>query len=132
MLEVTFYRDDHDRFAGLSAYGHTGFAELGQDIVCAAVSGILQAARLGLEHYAGGDLTAFQEEGELDVIIDESRRDVESIQAILTTAELALAQVAHRFPEHVSLARERIAKNLGGSAPDRVTNVAEQRRPQDV
>ncbi|HLY01266.1 MAG TPA: ribosomal-processing cysteine protease Prp [Candidatus Cybelea sp.] len=108
MLEVTFYRDEHNRFAGISAYGHVDFAAHGQDIVCAAVSGILQAARLGLEHYAGGDLTAFQEAGEFDVMLDASRRDVESIQAILMTAELAITQVARRFPEHVSLAHERV------------------------
>ena len=108
MLEVTFYRDGHHRFAGISAYGHVDFAEHGQDIVCAAVSGILQAARLGLEHYAGGALTAFQQEGEFDVMLDDSRRDVESIQAIITTAQLAVTQVARRFPEHVSVALESV------------------------
>ncbi len=108
MLEVTFYRDERNRFAGISAHGHVDFAEHGQDIVCAAVSGILQAARLGLEHYAGGDLTAFQEAGEFDVILDDGRRDAESIQAIVMTAELAVTQVARRFPEHVSVARERV------------------------
>ena len=108
MLEVTFYRDERDRFAGVSAHGHVDFAEHGQDIVCAAVSGILQAARLGLEHYAGGNLTAFQQEGEFDVMLDDGRRDVESIQAIVMTAELAVTQVARRFPEHVSVARERV------------------------
>ncbi len=120
MLEVTFYRDGRDRFAGLCAQGHVDFAEYGQDIVCAAVSAILQAARLGLEHFAGGDLTASQEPGSLDVVIDESRRDVESIQAIVTTAELAVTQVVRRFPEHVSLRRERIAGGPGGSASRRV------------
>jgi uncharacterized protein len=108
VLEVTFYRDEHQRFAGISAHGHVDFAAHGQDIVCAAVSGILQAARLGLEHYAAGNLTAFQEQGEFDVMLDEGRRDVESIQAIITTAELAVTQVARRFPEHVSVARERV------------------------
>ena len=108
MLEVTFHRDEHARLAGVSARGHTDFAEYGQDIVCAAVSAILQAARLGLEHYAGGTLTASQAAGELDVIVEKSGRDVESVQAILTTAELAVTQVVRRFPTHVSLRHERI------------------------
>jgi uncharacterized protein YsxB (DUF464 family) len=120
VLEVTFYRDDHDRFAGLSAHGHADFAEYGQDIVCAAVSAILQAARLGLEHFGGGALAASQEPGAFAVIVDESRRDVESVQAIVVTAELAVTQVGRRFPEHVSLRRERISQNPGGSAPRRV------------
>jgi uncharacterized protein YsxB (DUF464 family) len=108
VLEVTFYRDERNRFARISAYGHVDFAEHGQDIVCAAVSGILQAARLGLEHYAGGDLTAFQQQGEFDAMLDDSGRDLESVQAIVMTAELAVTQVAHRFPEHVNVARERL------------------------
>jgi uncharacterized protein YsxB (DUF464 family) len=89
VLEVTFYRDQRDRFAGISAHGHVDFAEHGQDIVCAAVSGILQ-------------------DGEFDVMLDDSGRDVESVQAIVVTAELAVTQVARRFPEHVSVARERV------------------------
>jgi uncharacterized protein YsxB (DUF464 family) len=108
LLEVTFYRDGHHRFAGISAHGHVDFAEHGQDIVCAAVSGILQAVRLGLEHYAGGALTAFQQSGEFDVTLDDGGRDLESIQAIITTAQLAVTQVARRFPEHVSMALEKI------------------------
>jgi uncharacterized protein YsxB (DUF464 family) len=108
VLDVTFYRDGHNRFAGVSAYGHVDFAEHGQDIVCAAVSSILQAARLGLEHYGGGALTAFQQEGEFDVMLDEGGRDLESIQAIIVTAELAVSQVARRFPEHVSVALEKV------------------------
>jgi uncharacterized protein len=115
VLEVTFYRDGHDRLAGLSARGHADFSAYGQDIVCAAASAILQAARLGLEHYAGGALVASQEAGELDAIVDESARDLESVQAIVTTAELAVTQVVRRFPEHVSLRHERIGRDPGST-----------------
>lgn len=109
MLEVTFYRDEHARLRGMSAHGHADFAEHGQDIVCAAISGIVQAARLGLERYAGGELSVHQDEGQFDVQISPSGRDAESVQAILTTAELALTQLAWSYPEHVSVARERIS-----------------------
>ncbi len=122
MLEVTFYRDEHDRFAGLAAHGHVDFAEYGQDIVCAAVSGILQAARLGLEHYAGGELEATQSSGQMRIFWNVDRSDRESVEAIVITAELAIAQVARRFPEHVSLRREPISKSLGNDGSERVTN----------
>ncbi|HEY6486654.1 MAG TPA: ribosomal-processing cysteine protease Prp [Candidatus Cybelea sp.] len=110
MLEVTFFRDEHNRLAALHACGHADFDEYGQDIVCAAISAVLQAARLGLEHYAGGEIEATQESGRLRVECAPSARDRESVAAILTAAELAVAQVARRYPEHVSLACERIAK----------------------
>jgi hypothetical protein len=108
VIEVSFFRDRHDRLAGLAASGHAEFDEYGQDIVCAAISAVLQAARLGLEHYAGGEIGGGQESGKLRVICAPSARELESVAAILTTAELAVAQVARRYPEHVSLTRERI------------------------
>jgi hypothetical protein len=110
VLEVVFFRDDRDRLAAVFACGHADFDEYGQDIVCAAISAVLQAARLGLEHYAGGEIEATQESGRLRIDCAPSARDKESVAAILTTAELAVAQVARRYPEHVSLACERIGK----------------------
>jgi hypothetical protein len=110
VLEVTFFRDERNRLAALSASGHADFDEYGQDIVCAAISAILQAARLGLEHFAGGEIEATQEPGKLRLDCAPSARDRESVAAILTTAELAVTQVARRYPEHASLACERIGK----------------------
>ena len=111
MLEITFYRDGVGRFAGFAARGHADFAEYGQDIVCAAVSAILQAARLGLEHYAAGEIEATQEPGAMQVIVTEGRRDDESIAAIGTTADLSVTQVVRRFADHVSIAHETIGGN---------------------
>jgi uncharacterized protein len=110
VLEVRFFRDAQNRLAALSACGHADFDEYGQDIVCAAISAILQTAQLGLEHYAGGEIEAIQEPGKLRVDCTPSARDKESVAAILTAAELAVTQVARRYPEHVSLACERIGK----------------------
>lgn len=47
-MEITAKHDSKGLFS-LSAKGHTGFAEAGSDIVCAAVSTLLQAFELGLK-----------------------------------------------------------------------------------
>lgn len=117
MLEVIFFRDERDRPAGFSARGHTDFAEHGQDIVCAAVSAILQAARLGVERYAQNDARASQKPGRLDLRWSESHRDLESLTAIAVTAELAIAEIVRRFPEHVRLSQERISSGEWEAAP---------------
>ena len=115
MLEVTFYRDAADRPAGFSARGHVELAEPGEDVVCAAVSGILQAARLGLERYADAVATARQSSGEMDLELREDRRTAESVAAIVATAELAIEQIAGQYPEHVRLKRvSPQASNNGG------------------
>jgi len=106
VLEVTFYRDAEDRLSAVFARGHADFDEYGQDIVCAAVSAILQALRVGLEMYAGISLDAFQEPGELHLRWPESARDDAALRAIVTTAELSVERIAEQYPEQVRLTRE--------------------------
>ena len=105
MLEVTFYRDAAGRPSGFSARGHVELAERGEDIVCASVSGILQAARLGLERHADAVARARQEPGELELELREDKRGLESVAAIVATAELAVEQIERQYPEHVRLKR---------------------------
>ncbi|MCL2547760.1 MAG: ribosomal-processing cysteine protease Prp [Symbiobacteriaceae bacterium] len=48
MTEIFFIRDTAGRITSFSAKGHSGFAPKGDDIVCAAVSALLQAAVFSL------------------------------------------------------------------------------------
>jgi uncharacterized protein len=105
VLEVTFYRDGRRRLAGLSARGHADFAEHGADVVCAAAAAILQAARLGLTECAHADVQARQAPGLLDLRWPQAERDGESLRAIVGTAELAIAQIARQYPDHVRVKR---------------------------
>jgi uncharacterized protein YsxB (DUF464 family) len=114
VLEITFYRDDRDRFTGVSASGHAEFAEYGNDVVCAAVSAILQAARLGLMQVADAGVEARQAPGNLELAWPESDADRESVRAIVATAELAVGEIARQHPEHVRLHRVRRTSTMGG------------------
>jgi uncharacterized protein len=116
MLEVTFYRDGSARPAGISARGHADFAEHGKDVVCAAVSAILQAARLGLTEHARAKVTASQSAGELELLWGPDCGESESVRAIVATAELAVDQIARRFPKNVRLRRRRARKARGASS----------------
>jgi uncharacterized protein YsxB (DUF464 family) len=119
MLEVTFHRDGRGRFAALSAWGHADFAVHGEDIACAAAAAVLQTVRLGLTESARVELTAArQEPGLLELAWPERDRERESVQAIVAAAELAIEQIAQRFPKHVCLKR--------------VTESPDRRRAHDV
>jgi uncharacterized protein len=118
VLEVTFFRGARDRVSGFSAHGHAEFDTYGKDIVCAAVSAILQAARVGLTEYARADVTAQQAPGRLEMHVSNDDRDAESVRSIFATAELAIEQISRRYPKHVRLKR--------------VTDVADRRRTHDV
>jgi uncharacterized protein YsxB (DUF464 family) len=106
VLEVTFSRDSRQRLSSVFATGHAEFADRGEDIVCAAVSAILQAARLGLEAHAGLALDVHQSSGILRIDVPQADRDREDVRAILATAELAIVQIASQFPDHVTVSRE--------------------------
>jgi uncharacterized protein len=106
VVEVVVRRDSRQRLSSLFARGHTGWADAGEDVICAAVSAILQAAWLGLERVAKVAVAARKAEGELSLGWPEAARDDRALEAIVATAELAVEQIAAQYPEHVRLSRE--------------------------
>jgi uncharacterized protein len=102
MLEVTFFRDSRQRLSSIFARGHAEFADHGEDLVCAAVSAILQSARLGLEQHERVDLGAAQKSGLFHIHVPAEARDREGVVAILATAHLSIRQLAAQFPDHVT------------------------------
>ncbi len=110
MLHVVFRRDSRQRLSSVFASGHVEIPETSADeysLVCAAVSAILQAARLGLEAHAGIALEAAQRRGELSLRWPDDVRDDERLIAIVETARLAVVQIASQYPQHVDVRSER-------------------------
>ena len=101
MLEVRFRRDSRRRLSSVFASGHAGFADYGDDIVCAAASAILQGAWLGATDYAKIAVEAERSEGHLLLRWPQRARDDEALKAIFESAELAINQIALQFPDHV-------------------------------
>jgi hypothetical protein len=103
VLVVTFTKDSRNRLSSVFAQGHALAGDYGEDVVCAAVSAIVQAARLGLEAYANLALEVSQESGDFRMRWPEANRDDEAVRAIVTTAELSIGQIARQFPDHVRM-----------------------------
>jgi uncharacterized protein YsxB (DUF464 family) len=119
VVEVVFYRDSRKRLSSIFASGHADYAVDADDLVCAAVSAILQAARLGLERHARITLAARQQHGVLDLRWAAADRDDPRVRAIAATAELAIAELARQYPEHVrcsSRPQSRQRRNTAGEA----------------
>jgi len=102
VVTVIFNRDSRQRLSSVLAEGHAGWADRGEDIVCAGVSAILLAARAGLEAYAKVDLKVTQRGGRLRLEVPAGRRDDEAVKAILATAELSIKQIAKQNRKHVA------------------------------
>jgi uncharacterized protein YsxB (DUF464 family) len=106
MIEVIVRRDSRQRLSSLFADGHADWADRGQDVVCAAVAAILQAAWLGLDEVARVHVDSERSGGRLALRWPAAARDDPAVAAIVGTAEAAVAAIARQFPEHVRLRRE--------------------------
>jgi len=105
LVDVKFTRDSRGRLSSVFATGHAEFGAFPNDVVCAAVSAILQAAYAGLEDVARLRFDGKRVEGELTIRIPEAARDRQDVAAIVATAEVSLEQLARQYPEHVRVTR---------------------------
>jgi len=105
MVDVKFTRDSRGRLSSVFATGHAEFGAFPNDVVCAAVSAILQAAYVGLEDVAKLKFDGKHVSGELEIHIPESARERADVVAIVATAEVSLEQLARQYPEHVRVKR---------------------------
>lgn len=95
-------RDGH--IFEVEAKGHTGYAEQGQDIVCAAVSALVQGALLGLIEVARADVKKTIKEGYLRFIVrDTDGAARQSADVILETMRLAVKDIKAAYPSHIKM-----------------------------
>ncbi len=112
MVEVTVHRDSRERLSSFFASGHAGWADAGQDVVCAAVSTLLQAAWLGLDQVAGVAVEGSRRSGNLTLAWPEAARDDTAVRAIVETVARSIETLAAQFPAHVKVAVARTETGL--------------------
>ncbi len=108
MVEVHIREDGRSRLSSFFASGHAGWADDGRDVVCAAVSAILQSAWLGLSEVAKVEITGARDHGFLELTWPKASRDDASVSAIVSTAALSIERIALQYPSHVHAIRETI------------------------
>lgn len=85
---------------GFTATGHTGYAEEGEDIVCAAVSAITQTAMMGLQHYEP-TTQAQWEAGDDPILSVKVPRPGRETEVILRTMVIGLEDILSGVPQYV-------------------------------
>jgi len=101
MTTVRFLVQD-GRLYGFRASGHAGYANSGEDIVCAAVSALTQTALLGLGEVlkVPVEWSADEEKGALSASIREA---TEGTEIVLRTLEAGLSNIAEQYPDLVGI-----------------------------
>ncbi|MDQ7096319.1 ribosomal-processing cysteine protease Prp [Desulfosporosinus sp. PR] len=93
-IRFLVWTDELGRIRSFELSGHAGYAEAGQDIVCAGVSALGIAAVNGLEHFLSQAPQVQEEEGFLSCLLAEvSEQEVDQAQWILQTLKLGIEQI---------------------------------------
>lgn len=110
MVTVTVWRDTAGRIHGFRSEGHAGYADAGEDIVCAAVSALTQSAVLGLAQHLRMRLDVEQRPGWLQCILcDDVDTRSAGGAAVLETMVLGLENIAQQYPQQLRV-REHVAQ----------------------
>lgn len=93
---------------GFEAFGHAYSGEAGNDLICAAVSAILQTARLGLSEYLKISMGVSIEEGEDNEMLVVLEREIapelrEKADIILETMRLGLVSAALNGSQYLKI-----------------------------
>ena len=92
---------------GIESKGHSGSAPAGRDIICAAVSAIMQAMILGLENIA--QVHGLNVEADERVPIIRAAwpsSEQERVSLLTKTAAASLKQIARENPKYVKIITE--------------------------
>ena len=86
-----------------SADGHAEYAPQGQDIICAAISAILQTAAFGLMDYLELNPEISTNDGWLSCKLKQDTAKDKEVQAILETMVAGLKATVKEYPNHIKI-----------------------------
>ena len=96
MINVVYFKDRSGHLTGYEISGHSGYADHGQGIICAAVSVLGINTANALESLAGIKISAKSKDGYLKVELPEQLSDVQRHDADLLLRSLETGLVSIR------------------------------------
>ena len=104
MTRCEFFTED-DRITGFSVSGHSGYAEQGQDIVCAAVSAVVSMAEATINDVCGAKakVRVKDEDARITLTLPASCDEEETVQAVLAGMLLYLCNLRDEYPDYIEV-----------------------------
>ena len=96
---------EDDRITGFSVSGHSGYAEAGSDIVCAAISAVVTMAEATINEVCGAKakVRVKEEDARVTLTLPASCDEEESIQAVLAGMLLTLCSLRDDYPDYIEV-----------------------------
>ena len=104
MTRCEFFTDE-DSITGFSLSGHSGYAEAGQDIVCAAITAIVTMAEATINDVCGAKakVRVKEEDARITLTLPTSCDEEESVQAVLAGMMLTLCGMRDDYPDYIEV-----------------------------
>ena len=104
MTRCEFFTED-DRITGFSVSGHSGYAEAGSDIVCAAISAVVTMAEATINDVCGGKakVRVKNEDARVTLTLPTSCDEEEAVQAVLAGMMLYLCSLRDEYPDYIEV-----------------------------
>ena len=104
MTRCEFFTEG-DRITGFSISGHSGYAEAGQDIVCAAISAVVTMAEATINDVCGAKakVRVKDEQARISLTLPASCDEEETVQAVLAGMMITLAGMRDDYPDYIEV-----------------------------
>ena len=104
---VTFLKRSDGALIGYSASGHSGYAEAGSDIVCAAVSALTQTVLNGLKNVLKAPVMFEQDDDgafiEANLTPEATEEQIQQAQLLLVTLKEGLQAIQREYPRNLRI-----------------------------
>ena len=104
MIRCEFFMEE-DRITGFSVSGHSGYAEAGQDIVCAAISAAVTLTEAIINEVCGAKakVRVKQEDARITLTLPSSCDEEETVQAALSGLMLTLLNIKEDYEDYIEV-----------------------------
>ena len=104
MTKVEIFNHD-GRINGFSGSGHSGYAQEGSDIVCAAVSSAVQFAECTINDVLGNhvNVKTNPDEPRVTLTLPAVCDDEDTVQAVLTGFTLTMCALRDDYPDYIEV-----------------------------
>jgi len=115
MIKAIIFRNNQENLVGFEISGHAGYAEIGRDIVCAAISFLATTTVNSLEEQlsVGPQYEVNETDGHLLCSLSLEKMgsdDQQKAQVILKTLEIGLKSIEQEYGQYVKLLQRRWTK----------------------
>ena len=104
MTKCEFFTEG-DRITGFSVSGHSGYAESGSDIVCAAISAVVTMAEATINEVCGAKakVRVKEEDARVTLTLPASCDEEDTVQSVLAGMMLYLCNLRDEYPDYIEV-----------------------------